>query len=59
VAHKRPCREDESIAVRIRSSPGQGLADESLVAGLGIQGGLPLPHQLCGYDWMQHRRLLS
>jgi hypothetical protein len=59
VARERPCREGESAALRIGAGPGLALADESLVAGLGIQGGSPLAHQLCGHERMQHRRLLG
>jgi hypothetical protein len=53
------CCWDESAALRIGASPGLELADEPLVAGLGIQGGSPLAHQLCGRKRMQHGRLLS
>jgi hypothetical protein len=58
VARKCPCREDQSAALRIGASPGLELADESLVAGLGVQGGSALPHQFCGHEWMEHRHLL-
>src|SRR5215218_10982977 len=53
------CRWRESAPLRIGAGPGLELADESLVAGLGIQGGSPLAHQLCGRKRMQHGRLLS
>jgi hypothetical protein len=35
------------------------LADDSLVAGLGLQVGSPLAHQLCGHEGMLHRHLLG
>jgi hypothetical protein len=54
-----PCRWHESAALRIGASPGLELADGPLVAGLSIQGGSPLAHQVCGRRWMQHRHLLS
>src|SRR4029450_7275631 len=59
VARQRPCRYGETATVGIGASPGLELADESLVAGLGIQGGSPLAHQLFGHEWMRHRRLLG
>jgi hypothetical protein len=43
-----PCRWHESAALRIGASPGLELADGPLVAGLSIQGGSPLAHQVCG-----------
>src|SRR5215218_4288159 len=42
------CRWHEWAALRIGAGPGLELADEPLVAGLGIQSGSPLAHQLCG-----------
>ena len=48
VGGKGLCCWEESAALRIGASPGLKPADEPLVAGLGIQGGSPLAHQLCG-----------
>jgi hypothetical protein len=58
LARKRPCRYGEPATFGIGASLGLELADESLVVGLGVQGASPLAHQLCGHEWMQHRRLL-
>jgi hypothetical protein len=54
VARGRPRRDGEPAALGIGASWGLELAAESLVAGLGIQGGSPLADQLCGHEWMQH-----
>jgi hypothetical protein len=43
---------------RTGAGAGWELVGESLVVGLGIEGGSPLAHQLCGHEWMQHRRHL-
>jgi hypothetical protein len=59
MARERPCREGESATLGIGAGPGRALADQSLGAGLGIQGGSPLAHQLRGHERMQHRRHLG
>jgi hypothetical protein len=59
LADKLPCCDDEPSAVRIAASRRRELAGQPLMAGLGIQGGSPLTHQLLGNEWMQHRGLLS
>jgi hypothetical protein len=48
VVGKRPCRCDEPAALRIGARWRPGLAHESLMAGLGVQGRSPLARQLFG-----------
>lgn len=59
LADQDPCRGGEPIALWIAASPRPELAGQPCMAGLGMQSGSPLIHELLGQEWVRHGGLLS
>jgi hypothetical protein len=58
LANNGPCRDGEPSPLRIAARPRPDLTGQPRMAGLGMQAGSPLSHQLFGRVRMQHRGLL-